>query len=199
MKTHSGLLKAALLVTSFSFISQSAFCSGTVSGRISASMPKYKKGAVVYLKGVPGKIVPKTAIVRQKNLEFTPHVVAIPVGSTVSFVNRDKVNHDVFSNDSTKTLDINTSTPGVFKKAVFDKPGVVNLLCTVHAEMSGYVVVLDSNYFAVTRPDGRFSIRNVPPGKYELAVWSEKLKHRGKTVVTVRNDQTANVAIRIRK
>jgi plastocyanin len=199
MKKSSGFLKVALLVTGFSCISTSAHCGGNVTGRIYASMARYKQGAVVYLKGVPGKIKPKNVTVAQKNLEFTPHVVAIPIGSTVSFVNRDKVNHDIFSADPSKSLDINNSEQGVFKKAVFDKAGVVNLLCTIHSEMSGYVVVLDSNHYAVTGPDGRFSIRDVPPGRYELAAWSEKLKSLKSQTVTVKNGETSLVSIQMRK
>ncbi|HWR00574.1 MAG TPA: carboxypeptidase regulatory-like domain-containing protein [Chlorobaculum sp.] len=143
--------------------------------------------------------MPKTATIEQKNLAFTPHVVAIPVGSTVSFVNRDKVNHDIFADDKSKKLDINTSTPGLIKKAVFDKAGVVNLLCTIHAEMSGYVVVVNSNYYAVTGNDGKFSISNVPPGRYEVEVWSEKLKKTEKKSVTVREGSTSRLTISLVK
>jgi plastocyanin len=199
MKINSGFLKAALLATAFSTVSQSAFCGGIVTGQIDATMSRYKKGAVVYLKGVPGKIKPKTAIIEQKNLEFTPHVIAIPTGSTVSFVNRDHVNHDIFSDDKSKPLDINNSKPGVFKKVVFDKEGAVNLRCTLHAEMSGYVVVVNSNYYAVTGDNGNFSIRNVPPGRYEVAVWSEKLKETEIKTVLVKEGRTSSVAINLVK
>ncbi len=199
MKIKPGFFKAALLAIAFSGISPNAFCGGKVTGTIEASMDKYKTGAVVYLKGVPGKIKPKTATIEQKNLAFRPHVVAIPVGSTVSFVNHDNVNHDIFADDKSKKLDINTSTPGLIKKAEFDKAGVVNLLCTIHAEMSGYVVVVNSNYSAVTGDDGKFTIKNVPPGRYEVAVWSEKLKSAAKKIVTVKDGRTSNVVISLEK
>jgi plastocyanin len=192
-------LKAALFAVCLSFASPSAFCGGRVTGKIDGSMEKYIQGAVVYLKGVPGGTRPKTAIVQQKNLQFIPHVVAVPVGTTVSFINRDKVNHDIYSSDSAKTLDINTSKPGIYQKEVFDKAGVVNLLCTIHAEMSGYIVVVDSNYYAVTGADGKFSIRDVPPGKYEVAVWSEKLKSNELTMVTVKNGKNSRVEINLGK
>ncbi len=188
-----------MVAACLSFASPSAFGAGRVTGTIEGSMDKYTKGAVVYLKGVPGRISPKEAVVEQKNLQFIPHVIAVPVGSTVSFINRDKVNHDIYSADSTKALDINTSKPGIYQKEVFDKPGVVNLLCTIHAEMSGYIVVINSNHYAVTGADGRFSIRNVPPGRYEVVVWSEKLKALEETVVTVKNGQNSRVAITIGK
>jgi plastocyanin len=196
---RSGFLKASLLVAAFTTVAQTAFCAGTVTGTINAGMAKYKKGAVVYLKGGHGKIRPKTTIIEQRNLEFTPHVIAIPVGSTVSFVNRDNVNHDIFSDDTSKPLDINNSKIGEFKKEVFDKAGVVNLRCTIHAEMSGYIVVVDSNHYAITGNDGKFSIRNVPPGRYEVEAWSEKLKKTEKKTVTVKNGRTSDVLITMEK
>ncbi|NTU58980.1 MAG: hypothetical protein HGB00_08725 [Chlorobiaceae bacterium] len=195
MNINLRLLKVALLLASSGCFSSTAFCSGKVTGKISASLAKHNKGVVVYLKGGHEKIKTKTAIVEQKNLEFVPHVTAIPVGSTVSFVNRDKVNHDIFSSDRSKSLDINNSTPGVFKKVVFDTVGEVNLLCTIHPEMSGFIVVVDSNHYAVTGEDGKFSIRDVPAGRYDLVVWSEKLKKYEKKTVIVKDGRISNVVI----
>jgi plastocyanin len=193
------LLKPALLTAGVGLISSSAFAAGTVTGTIDATIAKYKKDAVVYLVGGKGAVIPNNGEVDQKNLIFIPHVLAVPVGSKVSFKNSDKVNHNIFSADVCKKFNLGTYNPGMSKDVVFDKPCVVNLLCNVHSEMSGYVVAVNSNYMDVTGADGKFSIGNVPAGTYEVVAWSEKLKPQGKTMVTVADGQTATVAVKMAK
>lgn len=194
-----GLRKSALVLAGLGLICSDALAAGTVSGTIDATMAKYKKDTVVYLLGGKGPIIPKKGEVDQKNLIFVPHVLAVPVGSAVSFKNSDKVNHNIFSADVCKKFNLGTYNPGMSKDVVFDKPCVVNLLCNVHSEMSGYVVAVNSNYIDVTGPDGKFSIANVPAGTYEVVAWSEKLKPQGKTMVTVADGQTATLEIKMAK
>jgi plastocyanin len=201
MKIKSMFVKSFFLLTCFSLVASKAFCGGTVTGTINASMPKFKKDAVVYLKGVKGPFAAPQAhgVVDQKNLVFVPHVLAVPVGTTVDFKNSDKVNHNIFSADVCKKFNLGTYNPGMSKPVLFDKPCVVNLLCNVHSEMSGFVVVLENPYFSVSGADGKFTIGNVPPGTYEVGVWSEKLKLKEKTMVTVADKQTASLALNISK
>jgi plastocyanin len=197
LKIKSKSLKTALLVSCLGFISSNAFCAGTVSGTVDAAMPKYKKDTVVYLKGL--KAAPQKAVMDQKNLVFVPHVLAVPPGSTVDFINSDKVNHNIFSADACKKFNLGTYNPGMSKSVMFDKPCVVNLLCNVHSEMSAYVVVTENPYFSVTGADGKFTIKNVPAGTYEITAWNEKLKPQGKTMVTVAEGQVASVALKMAK
>jgi len=199
MTIKSKSLKTALLMTCFGFISSNAFCGGTVTGSVDASVAKYKKDAVVYLKGVKGPAPPQKGEVDQKSLVFIPHVLAVPVGSTVEFKNSDKVNHNIFSADACKKFNLGTYNPGMTKSVVFDKACVVNLLCNVHSEMSGYVVVTENPYFSVTGADGKFTIKNVPAGTYEITAWSEKLKPQGKTMVTVAEGGTATATVKLAK
>ncbi len=198
LKNKSSLLKTTLLAAAFGFISSNAFCGGTVSGTVDSTPPKYKKDTVVYIKGVAGPVKAGKGEVDQKNLVFVPHVLAVPTGTSVEFKNSDKVNHNIFSGDACNKFNLGTYNPGQSKAIVFGKPCVVNLLCNVHSEMSGYVVAVDSNYFAVTGADGKFSIANVPAGTYEVGVWNEKLK-AAKTMVTVKDGQASTVAIALTK
>lgn len=193
------VLKPALMIAGMGLISANAFAAGTVTGTIDASVPKFKKDAVVYLVGGKAPVTAKKGEVDQKNLMFIPRVLAVPVGSTVSFKNSDKVNHNIFSADVCKKFNLGTYNPGMSRDVTFDKPCVVNLLCNVHSEMSGYVVAVNSNYYDVTGADGKISIGNVPAGTYEVVAWSEKLKPVGKTMVTVADGQTANVSVKMAK
>ncbi|NTV99436.1 MAG: hypothetical protein HGA70_09775 [Chlorobiaceae bacterium] len=197
MKSKSHLLKAALLTACIGFVSTNAFCAGTVTGTVDTAVPKYKKDTVVYIK-VPGPVKAGKGSVDQKNLVFVPHVLAVPTGTSVEFKNSDKVNHNIFSGDACNKFNLGTYNPGQSKAIVFGKPCVVNLLCNVHSEMSAYVVAVDSNYYAVTGADGKFTISGVPAGTYEVGVWNEKLK-APKTTVTVKEGQPTTLAIALAK
>ena len=194
-------VKRALLFIVFLGFSAHAFAGGIITGKVQAKRAKYKKDVVVYLKNVKGKFsAPKqAAIVDQKNLIFKPHVLPVVVGTTVEFKNSDNVNHNVFSPAVCKKFNLGTYNPGMSRSVTFDKACVVDLLCNVHSEMSAYVVVLDNPYFAKTGRDGKFTIKNVPAGTYEITAWSEKLKPKGKTTVTVVDGKTAEVMIQLKR
>lgn len=134
---------------------------------------------VVSLGGVNGTTIPapKHAVMDQKSLTFEPHILAVYKGTTVDFPNSDKVRHNVYSPaGSVKRFNLGTYPAGTSKSEEFDAPGIVPLACNVHSEMSGYIVVLDTPYFAITDKFGRFSIKGVPPGKYVVHTWHEKMK-----------------------
>ncbi len=199
MFTSTGkFLKSALLMTGFGLMASNAFSAGTITGTIEASSDKYKKDAVVYLLGVKGPVTPQHVSIDQKSLAFVPHVTAIPAGSTVDFKNNDKVNHNIFSASAVKKFNLGTYNPGSSKPVTFEKPGVINLLCNVHSEMSGWVVITENQYAAVTEHDGKFTINNVPAGTYKITAWSEKLKAQEGTV-TVADGKTATVTVKLAK
>lgn len=157
---------------------------GTVSGHVDAKGMRSSADIVVSLEAPGLKATPPKAPVEidQKNMEFIPHVLPVVVGTTVRFLNSDTVAHNVFSPEGKYNL--GTWPTGQTKDHVFDKPGAYTQLCRVHPEMEGYVVVLDTPYFAKTDKGGEFEIKDVPAGKYKLVAWSEKLK-RAEQDVTV--------------
>ena len=144
----------------------------------------------------------------QRNLEFIPRVLPIPVGATVDFPNNDKVDHNVFSMSRTKKFNLGSYKAGESKSVVFDKPGIVELRCDVHAEMAAYILVMKNSYFAVTDKQGRFEIpdagaikqtgltgtEDLPAGKYFVKTWHEKLKTQKKAVVV---PETGDVTLQL--
>jgi plastocyanin len=144
----------------------------------------------------------------QQNLTFIPHILPIPVGASVNFPNNDKVNHNIFSLSRTKKFNLGSYKPGESKSVLFDKPGIVELRCDVHAEMAAYIMVMKNPYFAVTDDQGRFEIPNskyleksnikgikdLPAGKYVLKIWHEKLKPQ-KQIVTVPENGDVSIEI----
>jgi plastocyanin len=121
----------------------------------------------------------------QKDKRFLPHVLAVPVGATVEFRNDDELFHNVFSLSKPNDFDLGLYKSGAERERVFDSPGPVQLLCNIHSFMNGFIYVVDSPWFAQADGAGRFTVRNVPPGQYELEVWHEWASHTVKRELKV--------------
>jgi plastocyanin len=106
--------------------------------------------------------------------EFSPHVLVVPVGSTVSFPNHDPFNHNVFSLSEENPFDLGLYGRGEVRSVRFDRPGLVRVYCNVHAQMSALVLVQDSPWYTQPSSDGSFSLGAVPPGTYTLHAWHER-------------------------
>jgi plastocyanin len=162
-----------------------AASAGTISGKVGGVAGE----SVVYVDVIAGKTFPAptdTPLIDQKGLMFTPHIVAVQQGATVEFLNSDKVAHNVFwiSVGGNKKLGHNLGTwpQGEKRSFKFDNPGAVPLLCNVHPEMGGYIVVSPTPYYAVTDKSGNYKIENVPDGSYTVTAWHEGAKSSSKPV-----------------
>jgi plastocyanin len=177
-------------------LSPTASTASNIEGQVVVSSARDNGNAIVYIDKIAGKrFTPPSAPIPldQVNLTFTPHVLPVIVGATVAFPNSDEIRHNVFSPGPPR-FDLGTYPQKTTKYYLFDKPGVWTLLCNVHAEMSAYVVVVETPYFARTEKDGRFVLKDVPPGKYTLKVWHEKAKP-ATVVVDVAESPTLNVPV----
>jgi plastocyanin len=116
----------------------------------------------------------KPAVIVQKNKVFSPHVLAIPVGSFVDFPNLDPIFHNAFSSYSGQVFDIGLYPPGTSRSLRFTREGVVRVFCNIHSSMSAMIVILATPYYAVTKRDGSFTLPDVPPGDYQLQVVHER-------------------------
>lgn len=104
---------------------------------------------------------------------FLPHVVAVPAGSTVNFPNEDPIAHNLFSLTPGNTFDLGLYRRGPGKPHKFDAPGVVNIYCNVHPNMSAVVHVMATPYYGFADAKGNYSF-DVPPGRYRLTAWNEQ-------------------------
>jgi plastocyanin len=177
---------------------------GNIKGAVKVKGLRTPENILVYLSKAPPAIedlLKAKFVMDQRNLEFVPHVLPILVGATVDFPNNDKVDHNVFSMSRTKKFNLGSYTAGESKSVVFDKPGIVELRCDVHAEMAAYILVMNNPYFSVTNKQGLFEIpdssylkqsglsgiKNLASGKYLVKTWHEKLKTQKKAVVLPEN------------
>ncbi len=110
------------------------------------------------------------AVMAQAQRQFTPDILVVPVGTTVSFTNRDKIEHNVFSRSPHASFDLGRYGKGGAKSHTFDQPGVVDVYCNVHSDMVGHVVVVPGPW-AITGPDGSFVIRGLSAGPHPIVVW----------------------------
>jgi len=187
----------------FLYLQGPAFA-GNIKGALKVKGLRTPENILVYLSKAPpaAEDLSKAKFVMdQRNLEFVPQVLPILVGATVDFPNNDKVDHNVFSMSRTKKFNLGSYTAGESKSVVFDKPGIVELRCDVHAEMAAYILVMKNPYFAVTDKQGQFEIpdsshleqtgltgvKDLAPGKYFIKSWHQKLKSQKQAVVVPEN------------
>jgi len=109
----------------------------------------------------------------QRNKSFEPHVLVVPVGSSVEFPNRDPFFHNVFSLFDGKRFDLGLYEAGSTRNVLFDKPGISYIFCNIHSTMSAVVIAVSTPYYGISDRRGRVSIPNVPSGRYTLRFWYE--------------------------
>jgi plastocyanin len=154
---------------------------GSLSGTVRAGS---SGSSIVYLEPVdaphPAATAGQQYIMSQKNMKFTPQVLVVPVGATVVFKNEDSPAHNVYwpsvGGDKKQAHNLGTFLAGQQRTYKFDQPGIVPLLCNVHPEMEGYVIVTSTPYYAQAMDIlGLYQIDHVPDGQYKVTVW-----HAGK-------------------
>lgn len=177
---------------------------GGVKGKVSVEGLRSAENIVVYVDSVAGKkfdAPTQHVVLNQRKMAFVPRVTAVMKGTTVDFLNSDSVGHNVYwpsiSGNKKLAHNLGTWAKGEQKPFQFNDPGVAALLCNVHPEMSGYLVIVSTPYFAVTDLSGSFEIKDVPAGTYTLKTWSEDGKVTTQSVTVT--DGTANVDLTVKK
>src|SRR6516165_11950453 len=180
-----------------------AIVAGDIKGKVSVQGLKSAENIAVYVDAIPDKKfdAPTTKpVVDQAKMTFVPHVMVVQVGTTVEFLNSDPVGHNVYwpgiSGNKKLAHNLGTWPKGEKKPFQFNDPGAVPLLCNVHPEMSGYIVVSPTPYFAVTDKSGNYEIKDVPPGKYTLKSWSEDGKVTTQAVEVGAGTVTADLTVK---
>ena len=121
----------------------------------------------------PGSPAPA---MRQHGERFVPHVLPVLAGTAVEFPNDDPIYHNVFSLSRTRSFDLGRYPRGSSKSVTFNAPGVVQVFCHIHADMSGTILVLDNPFFVIPDATGHYALDGVPPGDYQLIAWHERIR-----------------------
>jgi plastocyanin len=155
----------------------------TLVAPASRGRPADNSNAVVYLTPLEGTAGPPPARIEaashhfrlvQKNKQFTPHILVVPVGAAVDFPNYDPFFHNVFSLFEGKRFDLGLYEAGATRTVIFNTPGVSYIFCNIHPEMSAVIIVTKYPYYAISNAAGDFAISDVPAGRYRLSIWHER-------------------------
>jgi plastocyanin len=109
----------------------------------------------------------------QKNKQFSPHLLVVPVGSVVHFPNADPFFHNVFSLFDGRRFDLGLYEAGTTRDVTFGREGISYIFCNIHPEMSAVIIALATPFYATEEAQGRFRIQDVPADDYTLHVWVE--------------------------
>jgi len=188
------VLAAAL----FSVSSSAAPLTGNIGFVTKRGQRPLVNETLVWLEPAAGKIVrraPQSVQMTTRNKMLVPHVLAIPVGSTVAFPNDDPISHNLFSLSSGNAFDLGLYRKGAGKTERFDTAGIVNVYCNVHPNMSAVIHVMSTPYYGFADANGRYAF-DVPPGRYRLVAWNEQ-GGMSATVIDVGAAGTAMAALTI--
>lgn len=164
-KSLLSLLSALALV-----ITVAALANTSMAQEIQGKVSGVRAGTLVYVDWIKGKDYKgegKHVKIDQRGMKFIPHSTILLRGTTVDFLNSDAVGHNVYWK-SPKPNNLGTWPQGQTKSFTFWDPGVVTLFCNVHPEMSGYIYVVPTPFYAQVKGDGSFVIRGVPQGHVTL-------------------------------
>src|SRR5262245_60092863 len=170
----------SLILCAFTALAALPLAAAKVSGKVSFVTKRGQNPVanetLVWLEPA-GKTVrkpPQTFQMMTRGKTLVPHVLAVPVGSTVEFPNDDPISHNLFSLSSNNTFDLGLYRRGAGKSHKFDTPGVVNVYCNVHPNMSAVIHGMATPYYTLADAAGNYAMADIPPGKYRLVAWNEQ-------------------------
>lgn len=180
---RSALLMAGVCCGTFQARAQGADVTAQAKVRFVGPAPaaehRSNEEVVIWLTPVEGTVLPPASAgprthyqLAQKNKQFVPHLLVVPVGSAVEFPNFDPFFHNVFSQFNGKRFDLGLYESGSTRGVHFDRAGVSFIFCNIHPEMSAVVVAVPTPYYAVSSAAGNLVIHDVAPGTYVAHIWA---------------------------
>ena len=146
-------------------------------------------GAVVSARPLTGSASPgrfsSGKVMGQRNIQFTPGTLVVPVGTSVSFPNYDKVRHHVYSFSKAKRFELKLFGRDESRSVTLDAPGTVAVGCNIHDQMRGFIRVVDAPFAGMSDGAGRLNLEGVSGGRYQLTIWHPQIRARDQEVKLV--------------
>lgn len=168
---------------------------GDIVGTISLPGGKAGKSGVAWIEDAPK--VPGAgdiAWIDNKAMMFLPFVTVLTTGGKVTFHNSDPFPHNVFSPDGSR-FDLGTVPMNGARGRTFEKPGAYTLLCNLHPNMVGYIVVVPSSYFAKADANGKYRIKQAPGGNWHVNAWAPRMKGTAQPVKVRAGEATVDLTL----
>ncbi len=146
----------------------------TIKGTVKLGDKDDADKVVIYIEEVDGTFIPPedNPIMDQIELTFVPFVLPVLIGTTVDFTNSDDILNNIFTPSwAGHKFNLGTFPKAVVRSFTFDRLGEVKLLCNIHPDMEGYILVLKNPYYDIPNEGGRYQIEDVPPGNYSMKMW----------------------------
>lgn len=179
----SGAMRIAFLLAAVGLAAPVPAIAGNVNVRVVDVNGQPVADAVVTIRpdaGVPAGPIrfawPNTMV--QQNIAFNPGTLIVPVGATVTFPNRDKVRHHVYSFSRPAKFELKLFARDESRSYTFTSAGAVALGCNIHDAMSGFIRVVDTPFANKTGAAGDTRIAGVGGGKARLTIWHPRLKSK---------------------
>lgn len=142
---------------------------------------------VVYLKdvshGKPMDLPQARRFLNQKNCQYEPHILLVPVEGVLTVKSSDPLLHTVHMSGSAD-YNLPFTSQGQEIARPMTREGAVSLRCNAgHVWMNSEMIVAKHPYYTVTDADGNFELGQVPPGKYEIVAWHEGWRVVGESPV----------------
>ena len=135
-----------------------AYANRAVSQPVLAPVSELRH-VIVFVKDAPAlSTAPQVVEIRQRDENFIPRVVAVPLGSEVQFPNDDPFYHNVFSLGRVRTFNLGRFPKGQSRAVRFNRPGTVKVFCDIHSHMTATVMVFNHPWFAVPDEEDRKSV-----------------------------------------
>jgi plastocyanin len=145
----------------------------------------------VSVEGQTAKVPEKPVHLDQSKCRFEPHVVVVPAGTTVEYLNSDAVSHNVHTYAKRNDSMNKTIAAGGKESQKYEKTDQIEVKCDIHPWMNSHLIVTDAPFYAVSDAEGKFAIAGLPAGTHKVDYWHEKLG-KGKAEITVKDDGTTD-------
>ena len=170
---------------------------GTITGRVNVT-GKPSGSVFVYVENVKEPAIERTVEIVQKDRAFVPSVLVVQKGTRVSFPNADPFLHNVFSPSPTSPFDLGSTRQGDKAGNVrLFTPGVVEVLCNMHAKMRANVLVVPNRHHVKVGADGSFRLDNVPAGVRQVVAWTPDAKPVTESVTLTPAGATLQFALHV--
>ncbi len=158
-----------------------AHADGRITGKVKVTEADGKKATgadvIVYVVGPPAdpKAATSKTTIKQEGRRFIPDLVGITINDSVDFPNFDSYMHNVFSQSPGRKFDLGSMKKGDDAKSKqFSQAGVIDVYCNIHPEMAATILVLPNRWHTKAKPDGTFSIDNVPAGNWKVFAYTRR-------------------------